>query len=61
MPLFQAAIIDSAGIVVSYIVPAVCFMFVACYGLFDIKAVKSPQKVSIDDLKTNNLKTNMAK
>jgi FHS family L-fucose permease-like MFS transporter len=61
MPLFQAAIIDSAGIVISYIVPAVCFMFVAGYGLFDIKAVKSPQKVSIDDLKTNTLKTNMAK
>jgi FHS family L-fucose permease-like MFS transporter len=61
MPLFQAAIIDSAGIVISYIVPAVCFMFVAGYGLFDIKAVKNPQKVSIDDLKTNNLKANMAK
>ena len=61
MPLFQAAIIDSAGIVISYIVPAVCFIFVAGYGLFDIKAVKSPQKVSIDDLKTNTLKTNMAK
>ncbi len=37
LPLFQAAIIDSYSVVVSYVVPALCFLLVAGYGLFDIK------------------------
>ncbi len=37
LPLFQAALIDANGIVVSYIVPALCFLVVGGYGLFDIK------------------------
>jgi len=37
LPLFQAAIIDSWSVVVSYVVPALCFLLVAGYGLFDIK------------------------
>lgn len=40
MPLFQAAIIDSAGIVISYIVPAICFLLVGGYGYFDMRAKK---------------------
>jgi len=38
IPLFQAALIDSAGVVISYIVPAVCFLVVAGYGYFDMRA-----------------------
>ena len=37
LPLFQAAIIDSWSVIVSYVVPALCFLLVAGYGLFDIK------------------------
>jgi len=44
MPLFQAAIIDSAGVVVSYIVPAICFLLVGGYGYFDMRAKKSSAK-----------------
>lgn len=34
MPLFQAALIDSAGVVISFIVPAACFLMIAGYGLY---------------------------
>ena len=44
MPLFQAAIIDSAGVVVSYIVPAICFLLVGGYGYFDMHAKKTSAK-----------------
>lgn len=37
LPLFQAAIIDSWSVIVSYVVPALCFLLVAGYGLFDLK------------------------
>ncbi len=37
LPLLQAAIIDSWSVVASYVVPALCFLVVAGYGLFDIK------------------------
>ncbi|MBR9792758.1 MAG: L-fucose:H+ symporter permease [Gammaproteobacteria bacterium] len=37
LPLFQAAIIDSGSVTLSYVVPALCFLLVAGYGLFDIK------------------------
>lgn len=47
LPLFQAALIDSSGIVVSYIVPAICFLLVAGYGLFDIKS--HPTRVAHSD------------
>ena len=48
MPLFQAAIIDSAGVVVSYIVPAICFLLVGGYGYFDMRAKKSSAKPQSD-------------
>jgi FHS family L-fucose permease-like MFS transporter len=37
VPLLQAAMIDTYGAAVSYIVPAVCFLLVAGYGVFDLK------------------------
>lgn len=37
MPLVQGAVIDTYGAVVSYVVPAVCFLVVASYGFFTIK------------------------
>ncbi len=43
LPLFQAALIDSSGVVVSYVVPAICFLLVAGYGLFDIKTLRQSQ------------------
>lgn len=48
MPLFQAAIIDSAGVVVSYVVPAICFLLVGGYGYFDMRAKKSIAKPHSD-------------
>ncbi|MHC6647442.1 L-fucose:H+ symporter permease [Alteromonas sp. HB246098] len=48
MPLFQAAIIDSAGVVVSYVVPAICFLLVGGYGYFDMRAKKSSVKPQED-------------
>ena len=48
MPLFQAAIIDSAGVVVSYIVPDICFLLVGGYGYFDMRAKKSSAKPQSD-------------
>ncbi len=38
LPLFHAALIDSASVATSYIVPAICFLLVGGYGLFDIKS-----------------------
>ncbi|RNF53057.1 L-fucose:H+ symporter permease [Marinomonas hwangdonensis] len=37
MPLVQGATIDEYGAIVSYVVPAVCFLVVAFYGLFSVK------------------------
>ena len=48
MPLFQAAIIDSAGIVISYVVPAICFLLVGSYGFFDMRAKKVSAKPQAD-------------
>lgn len=45
MPLFQAALIDTSGVVVSYIVPSLCFILVAGYGLFDLKTRRDHPKV----------------
>jgi MFS transporter, FHS family, L-fucose permease len=36
MPLVQGALIDSFGAATSYITPAICFVIVAAYGLFDL-------------------------
>jgi FHS family L-fucose permease-like MFS transporter len=36
MPLVQGAVIDASGAAVSYIVPALCFVIVAGYGVFDL-------------------------
>jgi FHS family L-fucose permease-like MFS transporter len=38
LPLFQGAIIDGYGTAVSFIVPALCFLVVARYGLFDVRS-----------------------
>ncbi len=37
MPLFQGAIIAAYSTTASFIVPALCFLVVARYGLFDMK------------------------
>ena len=36
MPLVQGALIDSFGAATSFITPAICFVIVAAYGLFDL-------------------------
>jgi FHS family L-fucose permease-like MFS transporter len=36
MPLVQGAVIDASGAAFSYIVPALCFVVVAGYGVFDL-------------------------
>lgn len=36
MPLVQGALIDSFGAAISYITPAVCFLIVAAYAVFDL-------------------------
>jgi len=36
MPMVQGALMDSYGAIVSFIVPAVCFLIVAGYGVFDL-------------------------
>lgn len=38
VPLLQAAIIDTYGIVISYVVPAICFCIVGFYAIFDLKS-----------------------
>lgn len=36
MPLVWGAVIDAYGAVFSYIVPALCFVIVVGYGVFDL-------------------------
>jgi MFS transporter, FHS family, L-fucose permease len=36
MPLVQAALIDNFGAAISYITPAICFLVVAAYAVFDL-------------------------
>jgi len=36
MPMVQGALMDSYGAIVSFIVPALCFLIVAGYGVFDL-------------------------
>ena len=38
LPLVHGAVLDGYGAAVSYVVPAVCFLVVAAYGLFDLTA-----------------------
>lgn len=40
MPMVQGAAIDTYGATVSYVVPAVCFLIVAAYGVFGIRHIK---------------------
>lgn len=40
MPLVHGATMDAYGAAVSYVVPAVCFLVVAAFGIFDLAAVK---------------------
>jgi FHS family L-fucose permease-like MFS transporter len=37
-PMLQAAIIDTYGVVISYLVPAICFCVVGAYAIFDLKS-----------------------
>ena len=37
MPLIQGATIDEYGAIISYVVPAACFLVVAAYGMFSVK------------------------
>lgn len=37
LPLVHGAVMDSKGAAFSYIVPAMCFLVVAAYGLFDLR------------------------
>ncbi|MBM3604891.1 MAG: L-fucose:H+ symporter permease [Alphaproteobacteria bacterium] len=37
MPLVQAAVLDAQGAPLSYMVPGLCFLVVAAYGLFDLR------------------------
>lgn len=36
MPLLHASLLDAYGVAFSYIVPALCFLVVAAYGVFDL-------------------------
>ena len=38
LPLVHGAVLDGYGAAVSYVVPAVCFLVVAAYGVFDLTA-----------------------
>lgn len=40
LPLVQDAVIDSSSAATSYVVPAICFLVVAAYGIFNIKTVR---------------------
>ena len=37
MPMVQGALIDGYGAAFSYVTPAICFLVVAAYGVFDLK------------------------
>lgn len=43
MPLVQGALMDTFGAAISYIAPAICFLFVAAYGLFNLRTIRTPQ------------------
>ena len=38
MPLVHGAVMDARGAAFSYIVPALCFLVVAAFGLFDLRS-----------------------
>lgn len=38
MPLVHGAVMDARGAAFSYVVPALCFLVVAAYGLFDLRS-----------------------
>ncbi|MGB2065353.1 MAG: L-fucose:H+ symporter permease, partial [Marinomonas gallaica] len=40
MPMVQGAVIDTYGATVSYLVPAICFVIVAGYGVFAIRHIQ---------------------
>lgn len=46
MPLVHGAIMDARGAAVSYIVPALCFLVVMSYGLFDLIAKRRHPRVA---------------
>lgn len=41
MPLVQGALMDAFGAAFSYITPAICFLIVAGYGLFNLRTVRA--------------------
>ncbi|WP_299494088.1 L-fucose:H+ symporter permease [uncultured Shewanella sp.] len=40
IPMVQGLLIDTYGVVFSYIVPAICFILVTCYALFDLNVIR---------------------
>ncbi len=44
LPLVHGAVMDAKGAAFSYIVPALCFLVVAAYGLFDLKTGGAKRK-----------------
>jgi FHS family L-fucose permease-like MFS transporter len=41
MPLVQGKVVDATSPAISFIVPAVCYAVVMCYGIYDLKAEQS--------------------
>ena len=40
MPLIQGALLDATSPAISFIVPAVCFVVVTSFALFDLRATR---------------------
>jgi FHS family L-fucose permease-like MFS transporter len=46
MPLVQGALVDATTAALSFIVPAVCFVFVGLYALYDLRTAPSPRRAA---------------
>ncbi|WP_298776071.1 L-fucose:H+ symporter permease [uncultured Shewanella sp.] len=40
MPMVQGLLIDQYNVSFSYMIPAICFLIVTCYALFDLKSIR---------------------
>ena len=40
VPLIHGAVMDSHGAALSYVVPGLCFLVVAAFGLFDLRSTR---------------------
>ncbi|MCL1125168.1 L-fucose:H+ symporter permease [Shewanella surugensis] len=43
IPMVQGLLIDQYGVAFSYIIPAICFIAVTCYALFDLNTIRTDQ------------------